>query len=109
MAVFSDSKRFNVLLSKQGSYCQKGVKMIFFKTWIKQFNDLPKAIGDLARDIEADHIDFPKSNDYNTIHFYLNIQKRACPDAMRTFDEAWHEYELYLLAKDVDENPPSLS
>ena len=76
--------------------------MIFFKTWIKQFEDLPKAIGGLARDIGSDHLSFPKSNDYNTIHFYLNIQKRACPDAVKTFEDAWHEYELYLLSMEID-------
>jgi uncharacterized protein YozE (UPF0346 family) len=77
--------------------------LIFFKTWIKQFNDLPKAVGDLARDIEADHICFPNSNDYFVIHQYLIMQKRASPNAMKTFEEAWDEYQLYLLSKDVDD------
>jgi len=73
--------------------------MIFFKTWIKQFNDLPIAIGDLARDIESDHLSFPKSNSFSVIFTYLNTEARATPDALRTFDEAWHEYELYLLSQ----------
>lgn len=74
--------------------------MIFFKTWIKQFIDLPRPIGDLSRDMESDHINFPKSNDYFTIHQYLNMQKRASPNAMKTFDEAWNKYKLYLLSND---------
>jgi len=73
--------------------------MIFFRTWIKQFNDLPKAIGDLARDIELDHLNFPKPNSYSTIFTYLSLEARASPDAIRTFEEAWHEYELYLLSE----------
>ena len=77
--------------------------MIFFKTWIKQFIDLPRSIGDLARDMESDHISFPNSNDYSVIHQYLLMQKQACPNAMKTFEEAWHEYQLYLLSKDVDD------
>lgn len=76
---------------------------IFFRTWIKQFNDLPRAIGDLARDIEADHINFPKSNSYSVIFTYLNLQARACPDAITTFEDAWKEYQLYLLAEKVDQ------
>jgi len=69
---------------------------IFFRTWIKQFNDLPRAIGDLARDIESDHLNFPKSNSRSVIFTYLSLEARACPDAIRTFEEAWEEYKIYL-------------
>jgi len=72
---------------------------IFFRTWIKQFNDLPRAIGDLARDIELDHLNFPKSNNRSVIFTYLNLEARASPDAIRTFEEAWDEYKLYLAEK----------
>ncbi len=70
--------------------------MKFFRTWIKRFNDLPLAIGDLARDIASDHLSFPNSNDYTTIYRYLNMEARATTDALRTFDEAWYEYQLYV-------------
>lgn len=76
--------------------------MIFFRTWLKQFNELPRAIGDLARDVEADHIKFPKSNDYVIIKRYLSMEARATPDCMATFEEAWNEYQSFLLAKEVD-------
>ena len=77
--------------------------MIHFITWIKQFNEIPKAIGDLARDIEADHIQFPRVNDYDVIKRYLSMEARASPDCIAVFEEAWNEYKLYLLAKDVDD------
>jgi len=68
---------------------------ITFVEWIKQFKDVPKAIGDLARDIEDDYLSFPLTNDYEKIRSYLSFEKGACYDALRTFDEAWFEYQCF--------------
>ena len=77
-------------------------KIPYFHEWIRQFNDLELAIGDLARDIESDHYTFPITHEYGIIHCYLNLEKKASYNAVRTFEKAWNDYQLFILEKYLD-------
>lgn len=65
--------------------------MISFKTWLKQYNNINKPIGDLARDIHTDN-SFPKTKDKKKIEKYLN-EKNAVDNALETFNSAWKQYQ----------------
>lgn len=61
-----------------------------FKKWLESHNKKETAIGDLARDIDRD-VSFPKVNNMGLILSHLKYMG-ACPDAIKTFKEAWKQY-----------------
>ena len=73
--------------------------MISFRVWIRQFNDVDRAIGDLARDVQNDS-KFPTKNDYGIILEYLQSMN-AIDNAIETFRTSWGDYLCHgMSAKD---------
>lgn len=67
-----------------------------FYLWIKEFEKVNLPIGDLAKDILADPY-FPRlANSQKTIKNYLIVERDACFDAVKTFENAWKAYEMKL-------------
>lgn len=63
---------------------------ISFRNWVVKFESVDLPIGDLANDIKTDSR-FPKENDKEIIMRYLR-NRRACKDAIETFENAWNYY-----------------
>jgi len=68
------------------------VTYLFFKTWIRKFEEADTARGDLARDIDCDP-EFPRKNNKDIIRTHLE-DMGACDNALRTFEDAWFSYKL---------------
>lgn len=66
------------------------MRPLSFKNWISNFKNVDLPIGDLANDIANDKI-FPSTSDKQEIYSYLR-KKRACNEALETFEHAWNYY-----------------
>lgn len=72
--------------------------MNFYNYMVKNYLEEDSPKGDLARDMKSDKEDFPENTVgkfdgwKKLIRRYL-IRKSSCPDCIKTFDEAWKEYE----------------
>ncbi len=72
--------------------------MISFRVWLRQFNDVDRAIGDLARDVDND-THFTTKNDYGIILEYLQSMN-AIDNAIDTFKVSWANYLTTLSPND---------
>jgi uncharacterized protein YozE (UPF0346 family) len=62
-----------------------------FNTWLKEFKDVDRPIGDLAKDILGDK-NFPNTSDHDAILSYLESHG-AIPDAIDTFEYVYRFYK----------------
>ena len=63
-----------------------------------QFVEIQTTYGDLARDMRDD-LNLPGSNKRNVLDRYLDMECSACENAMKTFHNAFNDYEKYLKEK----------
>lgn len=68
-----------------------------------QFVDRDNPYGDLVRDMRDDS-NLPDSNKRYDFDRYLDLERRACENAMITFHSAFDDYEIYLKFAYIDKN-----
>jgi uncharacterized protein YozE (UPF0346 family) len=64
----------------------------FYDWCISKFADMDNAGGDLARDMRGDR-DCPKTVAEKSVIFNYLIRRRACKEALDTFNRVWNLYE----------------
>lgn len=65
-----------------------------FKEWITQYQARNSRRGDLAYDISRDKR-FPRGSDKVVLHNYLKWVRKAIPEAMLAFSEAYRAYTAW--------------
>ncbi|WP_010309320.1 YozE family protein [Kurthia senegalensis] len=63
-----------------------------YKEYISQFQNDDSPAGDIARDIMED-LEFPQTNDYEELNYYLSIEQCACDSFMSVFERTFNEFK----------------
>jgi uncharacterized protein YozE (UPF0346 family) len=66
-----------------------------FLKWLKEFKEVDRPIGDLAKDILNDP-DFPETNDRTEIYEYLSGEKGADYTVLSVFEDCWKAYKMLI-------------
>ena len=66
-----------------------------FIEWLREFKNVDRPIGDLAKDVLSDS-NFPKSNNYNELHDYLLYKARVEHAVLEVFKAVWKAYKTLI-------------
>jgi uncharacterized protein YozE (UPF0346 family) len=70
-------------------------KQLTFKDWLKEFKEVDRPIGDLAKDVLNDP-DFPETNKHKEIYDYLECVKWADYQVLSVFENCWKAYKMLI-------------
>lgn len=66
-----------------------------YHQYILQFINEDSGRGDIARDIAQDP-QFPATNDYEELDYYLSIEQSACDSFLQVFERTFKEFQVQI-------------